>query len=125
MKKLFLTILIAFLAINLSLFAADKEISVQTDLHCGACKAKIEKTMKTLNGIKSTKADVESKIVTIKYDTDKLSDKKIIQTISDLGYKASMINTKQEEVKKDDCGTDKLKSGSKPKESCCGKDSKR
>lgn len=123
MKKI-LSMIVVFFAISISMFAVDKEISVQTDLHCGACKAKIEKTMKTINGIKSTKADVDSKIVTIKYDTDKLSDKKIIQTITDLGYKASMINVMQD-IKKDGNGTDKLKSGSKPKESCCGKDLKK
>ncbi len=129
MKNISITIALAFIIMSLSAFSADKEISLLTNLHCGACKAKIEKTFKTIKGIKSTKADVNSKIVSIKYDTDKISETKIISTFSDLGYTAEISKQVKSEIKdaekKDNCEIDKLKSGRKSKESCCGKDDKK
>lgn len=121
MKKLTFTITFALIIMSLSVFGADKEICLQTNLHCGACKAKIEKSFKSVKGIKSTKADVDSKIVTIKYDTDKISEQKIVSTFGDLGYTAELIKNE----KKESCDKDNLKSGKKTKESCCGKDGKK
>ncbi len=129
MKKLTFAITFALIIMSLSVFGADKEICLKTNLHCGACKAKIEKSFKTINGIKSTKADVDSKVVTIKYDTDKISEQKIVSTFGDLGYTAELIKNEKKEVnessKKECCDKDNLKSGKKTKESCCGKDGKK
>lgn len=125
MKNGYIIIILGlFFALNV-VFAAPKEVCLQTDLHCGACKAKIEKTMKKTNGIINTNADVPTKIVKIKYETDKVSETKIISILKDLGYKAEIKQeiaptpTKIEPDKKNN--EDKLKSGRKSKESCCGK----
>lgn len=81
-------------------FAAEKTIKVQTNLHCESCKGKIEKTLKKANGVLSTYADVESKIVTIKYDDAKTDNKKITGAITEIGYKAEVIQNKVKEKKK-------------------------
>jgi len=81
-------------------FAAEKTIKVQTNLHCESCKGKIEKQLKKTNGVLSSYADVESKIVTIKYDDSKIDSKKVSSTISELGYKAEVIENKPQPKKK-------------------------
>jgi hypothetical protein len=48
----------------------------------------------------SSYADVESKIVTIKYDDAKTDTKKITAEISELGYKAEVIESKPQPKKK-------------------------
>lgn len=64
-----------------------KEASYQTNLHCGSCASKIQKGLNKTAGVVETKTDVASKIVTVKYDTDKTDDVKIKQVIADMGYK--------------------------------------
>lgn len=100
MKKL---INVAFAIIIFSAvlsFAAEKTIKVQTNLHCESCKSKIEKALKKTNGVLSSYADVESKIVTVKYDDAKTDSKKVNSTISELGYKAEIIEDKPQPKKK-------------------------
>lgn len=84
----------------ISVFAAEKTIKVQTNLHCESCKGKIEKTLKKTNGVLSSYADVESKIVTIKFDDMKTDPKKINSEIIELGYKSEIIEDKPQPKKK-------------------------
>jgi len=99
--KNILNIAIAIIILSaVTVFAAEKTIKVQTNLHCESCKGKIEKSLKKASGVLSTYADVESKIVTIKYDDTKTDNKKLTSTISELGYKAELIENKEKPKKK-------------------------
>jgi len=91
-SSIFLAILFV---VSVSYAGEIKEASYQTNLHCGSCASKIQKGLKKAGGIIETKADVDSKVVTVKYDADKTDDSKIKQLIADMGYKADLANAKE------------------------------
>ena len=53
--------------------------------NCGMCKQTIEKSLKK-EGIQKADWDIDAKIMTISYDTSKVSLKTIQQAIADVGY---------------------------------------
>ncbi len=58
---------------------------------CGACCTKVETAMKELDGIVAAKADYQEGWATITYVEDKVTVKKIVDTInSETSFKASM-----------------------------------
>ncbi|MCO5251245.1 MAG: heavy-metal-associated domain-containing protein [Candidatus Kapabacteria bacterium] len=91
-SSIFLAILFV---VSVSYAGEIKEASYQTNLHCGSCASKIQKGLKKAGGVIETKADVASKVVTVKYDADKTDDSKIKQLIADMGYKADLANAKE------------------------------
>jgi copper chaperone CopZ len=63
-------------------------IEIKTSAVCGMCKDKIEETLNYTKGVKFSELDVETKIVTIKFRTDKTSKKELIAVINGIGYDA-------------------------------------
>jgi copper chaperone CopZ len=108
---LILTILM--LSMNFAYSATPKEISIQTNLHCESCAQKIEKGLSKVGGVINPKADVKSKVVTIKYDSDKTDGGKLTKAIADMGYKTEII--KNDEC----CTTDKKAKKTSVKKDCC------
>lgn len=120
--KTFTVAIVAVLFTAISVFSADqKEVKIQTNLHCGSCASKIEKGLKKTNGVVYSKANVESKIVTIKYDADKTNEISVTKSIQDLGYKAEVVKTEDHDCDangrknkgKDCCDTKATKSAPK------------
>ncbi len=98
--KNFIMVLVATFFAAISLFSAEpKEINVQTNLHCGTCASKIEKKLKKTDGILETNADVDTKVVTIKFDPEKTNENDITKIISNLGYEAKVMYKKVENKK--------------------------
>jgi Cu+-exporting ATPase len=87
LKKVLLTIAVFILAASISFAADNKEISIKTNMHCGSCKTKIETGLNKTNGIIESSADVDSKIVKVKYDAAKTNPQNITKAITDMGYK--------------------------------------
>lgn len=61
------------------------------EMSCDGCKQKITTQLKTLKGIKKIEFDLETKIITIKYDNKKTKQSKIIGAILDAGYESEVI----------------------------------
>lgn len=118
MKKLNLFLLMLVFMVNaMPLFSADsKEVSIQTNLHCGSCASKIEKGLKKTSGVLEAKSNVEDKVVTIKYNPDETDESKIKRTIKKLGYTADVLSTKS---KSDCCDADKKTSSKSSGKDCC------
>ncbi len=58
---------------------------------CGACCVKVETAMKELDGVVATKANYQKGRATVTYVEDKVTVKKIVETINDkTSFKASM-----------------------------------
>ena len=109
-----LTVLIAVLVFAAaSVFAGTKEIKVQTNLHCGSCASKIEKGLKKTDGVINSKANVETKVVTIRYDESVTDATKLTKRISDLGYNAELVK------KTDDKCSTECKSSKTAGKDCC------
>jgi len=90
-----IAVIFAFFAINISgAFAQEikaegfKTDSIKTSAVCEMCKSTIEKAVNKLIGIKSCKLDVESKVLAVSYDEDKVTISKIRKAINKAGYDA-------------------------------------
>lgn len=76
-----------------------EEVKIQTNLDCEACKKKIEDYMAFEKGVTAIKADVQSKVVTIEYRTNRTDESKLVEAIKKLGYQADVIEESEEEKK--------------------------
>lgn len=87
MKNLFLTIAALCL---FSFFAAAQDnlatTSIKTTFHCANGKALLETELAKVEGIKEAVADLETKIVTVKYDEKIINKDGIVAAIEKIGY---------------------------------------
>ncbi len=80
---------------------AKKKKNVETvtcwaSIDCEACKAKVEKNIAFEKGVKDLKVDLDNKLITVTYRSDKTSQDKIEKAIKDLGYKTEIIPPTEE-----------------------------
>jgi len=59
-------------------------------MSCGACAARIKKTLKPLAGVGSVEVSLERRNVLVRYLPEKTSPKRLASVISELGYKATL-----------------------------------
>ncbi len=113
MIKLCVVLMVTTLLLSTDAYASAKSVKIQTNITCGACKDKIEAGLKDVKGINKTDVDVASKIVTVSYDDDSITESSITKTISGLGYSAEVVTTGTK-VK-----ASNGKEGCAPKKGCC------
>ncbi len=99
MKTMRIILALIFLAgISFSSIAQDKKgtetVTFKTDISCQNCVNKINKNIPFEKGVKDVKADVETKEVTVTYDTKKTDKDKLVAAFEKISVKA-------EEVKKE------------------------
>jgi copper chaperone CopZ len=85
-------------------------ITIKTSAVCDMCKETLEKAMAYEKGVKESNLNVETKILTVKYDPKKTSPEKIKLAVTKAGYDA-------DELQADAKAYDNLNS-------CCKKDAK-
>ena len=101
MKQLLLVLMIVF--VSSSLFAQAKEETIKVSGNCGTCKKKIEKAA-TAAGATFASWDKTTKVLAVKYDASKTSDKKIEESIAAAGYDTEDVKASDEAYKKlDEC----------------------
>lgn len=95
---LFIYLLFVFLSSNNELTIAQdkkkdniKTVKLQTSAHTVQCKAKIEKTLAYEKGIIESDLDKKTRILSVKYKSNKTNVDKIIKVITDLGHTAEEI----------------------------------
>lgn len=85
MKNVLLT-LSAVIFFSVFACAQDATIGIKTAFHCANGKALIEKEMVKVEGVKTVVADVNTKVVTITYDTKKINKDGLVAAIEKIGY---------------------------------------
>lgn len=109
-KLLFLSAIL--LTFSIASVWAEKivEAQIKTNPSCESCKMKIEKAVNKLDGVIKSNLDLESKILTVKYDGDKVNLDIIRAKIRKVGYEADLVdgNTKTEAKKSNKCCDSKL-----------------
>ncbi|MBN2175787.1 MAG: heavy-metal-associated domain-containing protein [Bacteroidales bacterium] len=68
-----------------------KEIEIKTSAQCEMCKERIEKNMAFEKGVKDVVLDLETKVLTIKYRSDKTDPGKLKKAVSKIGYDADDV----------------------------------
>ncbi len=91
---------ISFLWFGFLLFAFIKPVQAQssndtlrieTSAICGMCKTRLESELGFLRGLKSAALNLDSKLLTVVYNSKKLSPAAIRSKISSLGYRADSV----------------------------------
>ena len=80
----FLLTTMFFLAATI-VFAQDKIDTIKVNGECGMCKSRIQKTLK-IDGISSAVWDVESKLLTVTYNPEKITNDEIQKKIAAVGH---------------------------------------
>jgi copper chaperone CopZ len=81
---------------------ADKysKIDIKTSAQCGMCKETIEKALAFVPGVKNSILNMETKVVTVKYNPNKTNSDKIKIAISKAGYDADELHADPEAYEK-------------------------
>ena len=107
MKKSMVLLFLSFFVGTL-MFAQTSTVKIHTSAVCSMCKETLEKDLSFEKGVKSAVLDLETKDLTVVYDSTKSSAMKIRQRVSKIGYDA-------DEIKRDPKGYKRLPD-------CCKKD---
>ncbi|MBR4137476.1 MAG: heavy-metal-associated domain-containing protein [Bacteroidales bacterium] len=107
MKKLILLTFALFLAV-LTQAQSIKEVvfTTEPDIHCESCVNKIKNNLRFEKGVKAINPDLQTKLVTIQYDSEKTNPENLIKAFAKIKYKAIVVepdykDKKDKEDKKD------------------------
>ncbi|MCE3279009.1 MAG: Heavy metal transport/detoxification protein [Bacteroidetes bacterium] len=67
------------------------ELKIKTSAVCDMCKETLEKNLAFEKGIKKSELDVDSKILTVTYNPQKITPEKIRLAVSKTGYDADDV----------------------------------
>ncbi len=99
MKNLLLILVIAFVTLSFKQ-KETKEVIIKTSAECNMCKERIEEKLNYTKGINYVNLEVSTKLLTVKYKTDKITLEKIKEIISNLGYDADDVKANVESLEK-------------------------
>lgn len=90
-KATFLIALFSVVVFHSIAQSAKQEIKIQTSAQCEMCKHKIEEALAYERGVVKSNLNLEDKVVTIVFKTNKTSADQLRIVISKLGYDADDI----------------------------------
>ncbi len=93
-KTIAIAVLLATLGLSNLLNAQEKKlekIQIKSSPQCSMCKESIEKALAFEKGVKTSRVDVTTKIITVEYQADKTNPDKIRKAISKTGYDADTL----------------------------------
>ena len=88
MKKILVLMLGVLFVANFAIAENMKDAKIKTNAQCNDCKAKIEKSLTAIKGVKSAVVDLKKKVTLVKYDAD-LTNKKELETAVKAGCSAT------------------------------------
>jgi periplasmic mercuric ion binding protein len=102
LKLLLLSLTLAFVTFSAQAQKSKKEqsVDIKTSAVCGMCKASIEKAISNEKGVKNYSLDVDSKILTVVYDTRKTNVSTLKQTVTATGYDADELPAQEKAYNK-------------------------
>ena len=68
-------------------------------MHCASCVLIIEKSLKNIEGVSEASVNLVTEKATVAYDSDKVTDDKLISAVANVGYKAFIKEELQSEDK--------------------------
>lgn len=70
---------------------ANGEITIKVDgMHCSSCVLAVENALMDLDNVKTAKADLESGMVNIKCDSEKVSLEDIDEAVKEVGFSVDL-----------------------------------
>lgn len=89
--KLLLSLVLLILSSLILLAENTLEVKIKTSTQCEQCKDRIEKALNKSKGVISSDLDLETKEVTVVYDSELIDSEKINTIISKTGYDADDV----------------------------------
>ncbi len=118
MKKILLALLMVS---TVAVFAKSVTKKIEVKGECDMCKEKIEAAL-DIPGVSFAEWDIESKMLTVRYNDKKVTEDQIHTVMSELGYATSkMAANKEAQNKLDDCCKPQEKKGCCSSKSSCKK----
>jgi periplasmic mercuric ion binding protein len=102
MKKItfiLVALMVLFVTGSFAQVAKTDSINIKVGFHCANGKALLEKELGKVDGVSYAFANVETKVVTIKYDAAKLNKEKLVGAIEKIGY-TTEFSKEDTEIKK-------------------------
>ncbi len=103
MMKIFILSAMLLLILSFVLKSQNQDVSraeIKTSAVCEMCKERIEKGLKKIEGIISASLNVETKIVSVEFDSTKITLDEIRKGITKLGYDADDLKRDPKAYKK-------------------------
>ena len=99
MKKLILLVFTLFLAV-LTQAQTIKEVvfTTEPEIECNNCVKKIKDNLRFEKGVKAINPDLNTKLVTIQYDSEKTNPENLIKAFARIKYKATVVESKEKQV---------------------------
>lgn len=97
---LLMLVMFAFNASAQEIKSKYETITIQTSAECGQCKDRIEDMMNYTKGVSFAELDLETKKLSVKFKTSKITLAEIKTKLSELGYDADEVKAIPEAVKK-------------------------
>ena len=96
MKKLILLTFALFLAV-LTQAQSIKEVvfTTEPDIHCESCVKRIKDNLRFEKGVKGINPDLNTKLVTIQYDSEKTNPENLIKAFAKINYKATVVEPRE------------------------------
>ena len=93
MRKFILVI--ALVSFSVMLKAQTEKVDIKTSAICKMCKNKIEEDLAFEKGVKSSELDLETKILTVEYNSKRTDADKIRSRIAKIGYNADSVKREE------------------------------
>ena len=92
MKKLILLTFALFLAVWTQAQSIKEVVfTTEPDIHCESCVNKIKNNLRFEKGVKAINPDLQTKLVTIQYDSEKTNPENLIKAFAKIKYKAIVV----------------------------------
>lgn len=97
MKKLILLAFAMFFAVVLQAQTIKEVVfTTEPEIECNNCVNKIKNNLRFEKGVKAINPDLQTKLVTIQYDSEKTDPEKLIKAFAKIKYKAEVVEPKKE-----------------------------
>jgi len=97
---LLLTIALLFSGNSMAQQKKNQTIEIQSSVVCGMCEKRVIENMAFEKGVKKIKVDLETKIVTITFNTEKTDKEKLKKALTKIGYDADELAANEKAYQK-------------------------
>ena len=104
MKKLILLTIAMFFAVMLQAQTIKEVVfTTEPEIECQNCVKKIKDNLRFEKGVKAINPDLDTKLVTIQYDSEKTNPENLVKAFAKIKYKATVVEpeNKDKEDKRD------------------------
>ena len=101
MKKLILLTFALFLAVLVQAQNVKEVVfTTEPEIECQSCVKKIKDNLRFEKGVKAINPDLNTKLVTIQYDSEKTNPENLIKAFARIKYKATVVEPKENKEEK-------------------------